>query len=365
MSPTLPSLPPRLTPPLTHRCPLARACSDGPVPPEACKEGLELWFVYKDILKKKDLKDKDKARAIKDVVPQVGDRVRFQLRQSKATGAMRAVMIEWVAAPEIDLSALDGPVEMGVVSVVKETFGFLRCLDRSARLFFHFSALPDPDRRPAVGDVLRFKVVADPRTSKDIAVACESLSPADVTQERVVAERAVGTVVATSGAPAWQAVEDGKVAVKTPGEWSGKHAVYSNWEFGRGGEDGAEGKDTREGKDKDKDPLDTLEEGDEVEMTLVWNDKTGALRATSLRLVKKAPLKEGWERGQVSSLKEKFGFVHSASQPVDLFFHQSFLEPPLTIDKVTVGMDVEYRPGMDNKVSEWAKGARVALVETR
>ena len=36
------------------------------------------------------------------------------------------------------------PREYGEMAAVKESFGFIKCCDREARLFFHFGSLLDP-----------------------------------------------------------------------------------------------------------------------------------------------------------------------------------------------------------------------------
>lgn len=57
--------------------------------------------------------------------------------------------------------------EQGVVCSVKEGFGFLKCVEREARLFFHFNEILEVERTTEVqvGDEFEFTVVQDQTTS--------------------------------------------------------------------------------------------------------------------------------------------------------------------------------------------------------
>lgn len=60
--------------------------------------------------------------------------------------------------------------EQGAVASVKEGFGFLKCVEREARLFFHFNEILDVDRTNdvQVGDEFEFTVVQDQTTSSSL-----------------------------------------------------------------------------------------------------------------------------------------------------------------------------------------------------
>lgn len=49
--------------------------------------------------------------------------------------------------------------EQGIIAALKDGFGFIRCVDRDARLFFHFNEVLDIDREIAVGDEVEFTVI--------------------------------------------------------------------------------------------------------------------------------------------------------------------------------------------------------------
>lgn len=48
--------------------------------------------------------------------------------------------------------------EHGVIAALKDGYGFIKCADRDARLFFHFNELLDPEHEIAVSDEVIFTV---------------------------------------------------------------------------------------------------------------------------------------------------------------------------------------------------------------
>lgn len=49
--------------------------------------------------------------------------------------------------------------EQGIIVTLKDGFGFIRCVDRDTRLFFHFNEVLDVDREISVGDEVEFTVI--------------------------------------------------------------------------------------------------------------------------------------------------------------------------------------------------------------
>ena len=49
--------------------------------------------------------------------------------------------------------------EQGIIAALKDGFGFIRCVDRDPRLFFHFNEVLDVDREIIVGDEVEFTVI--------------------------------------------------------------------------------------------------------------------------------------------------------------------------------------------------------------
>lgn len=46
-----------------------------------------------------------------------------------------------------------------MIAALKDGFGFIRCVDRDPRLFFHFNEVLDVDREISVGDEVEFTVI--------------------------------------------------------------------------------------------------------------------------------------------------------------------------------------------------------------
>lgn len=187
--------------------------------------------------------------------------------------------------------------------------------------------------------------------------------------------QALGRVKSPSETAAWQAVEDGVMELVEPPELAGRTAVFSNAELlDAGGGDGAAAAEAPPSLGSDSatwvgapppqseprggpPPEFPLAAGDEVECQVVENAKLGLLRCVKMQ--------RRWLLGQVSSLKESFGFVACVTKPLDLFFHASYLEPPLAMDTIQIGTEVEFQAGVDPKASnERGEGSGGALGST-
>ena len=88
--------------------------------------------------------------------------------------------------------------ETGLISSVKDSYGFIKCCDRNQRMFFHFSELQpsrDSSEQPPgqVGDEVQFDVALDPE-GKSSAVNIRLLPPGSVSFERVLDGRMEGIV---------------------------------------------------------------------------------------------------------------------------------------------------------------------------
>jgi len=250
--------------------------------------------------------------------------------------------------------------EVGVVVQVRDTFGFVRCLDRNARLFFHFSAIEGWPHRPTmplprVGDALAFVVARDARTDKLVCARVRSAPENAVSdRERLVAVGARGRVSRASGSPAEQGIDDGRLDVAEPLRLGGRPAVFSAGSVVFANLATAD--EAKDGADPAATPANAiLAPGDDASFDLWENERLGLLRATNVcrRVVER-------EVGRVTSIKDKFGFLQSLSSSGDLFFHASFLEPPLTLDQLRPGTAVEFTPAVDPKSGKPA-ASRVSL----
>lgn len=91
-----------------------------------------------------------------------GDWVQFLLATDRRDQLQRATCISLLD----ETFLLSGEKrEHGVVAQLKDGFGFIRCVERNARLFFHFTEVLETSREICVGDELEFTCVQDPTSS--------------------------------------------------------------------------------------------------------------------------------------------------------------------------------------------------------
>ena len=83
-----------------------------------------------------------------------------------------------------------GHHETGIIEKLLQSYGFIQCCDRQARLFFHFSQFDGNKEHLKLGDPVEFEVTNDRRTGKPIASTVSKIVPEVVLRE----ERVIGTV---------------------------------------------------------------------------------------------------------------------------------------------------------------------------
>ncbi|XP_050074012.1 cold shock domain-containing protein E1 [Anopheles maculipalpis] len=91
-----------------------------------------------------------------------GDWVQFLLATDRRDQLQRATSISLL---DETFQVSGEKREQGVVASLKEGFGFLRCVERSVRLFFHFTEVLDTSREICIDDEVEFTVIQDPGSS--------------------------------------------------------------------------------------------------------------------------------------------------------------------------------------------------------
>ncbi|KXJ84117.1 hypothetical protein RP20_CCG017526 [Aedes albopictus] len=91
-----------------------------------------------------------------------GDWVQFLLATDRRDQLQRATSISLL---DETFQVSGEKREQGVVASLKEGFGFLRCVERNIRLFFHFTEVLDTSREICVDDEVEFTVIQDPGSS--------------------------------------------------------------------------------------------------------------------------------------------------------------------------------------------------------
>lgn len=66
--------------------------------------------------------------------------------------------------------------------IFQQTYGFIQCCERQARLFFHFSQFDGNTEHLRIGDPVEFEVTFDRRTGKPIASTVTKISPEVVSE---------------------------------------------------------------------------------------------------------------------------------------------------------------------------------------
>ncbi len=108
-----------------------------------------------------------------------GDWVQFVIAVDRRDKLKRATKIELL---DESFKVSDERREQGMVQALKDGFGFIKCAERDARMFFHFSEILDVRRTIANGDEVEFTVSNDlnQRQQKQLAIRIKHLEPGTV-----------------------------------------------------------------------------------------------------------------------------------------------------------------------------------------
>jgi len=244
---------------------------------------------------------------------QKGDMVSFVIATNKRSGSMRARKVKYVDSKRTQ-------TVQGIVSSLKESFGFIERADVVAEIFFHYSEFNGDVNDLMIGDDVEFQLVN--RSGKEIAVNVNKLEPGTVVFEDISSTRFKGHVIKEINARMLNNHVDGHLTGMI--EYQGKTDTHEVM-FG----------------DRDTEDDIILQKGDVVEFNVSTDRRDYLQRAVNIKLVSVA-LKDGQKRdyGVVSSLKDGFGFIKCADHDLSIFFHFSeVLEQSHIMD---VGQEVEF-----------------------
>ncbi|XP_073752198.1 cold shock domain-containing protein E1 isoform X4 [Callorhinus ursinus] len=227
-----------------------------------------------------------------------GDHVRFNISTDRRDKLERATNIEVLSNT---FQFTNEAREMGVIAAMRDGFGFIKCVDRDARMFFHFSEILDGNQLH-IADEVEFTVVPDMLSAqRNHAVRIKKLPKGTVSFHSHSDHRFLGTVE--------------------------KEATFSN------------PKTTSPNKGKEK-----------VEFSISDKQRPGQQIATCVRLLGRNSNSKRL-LGYVATLKDNFGFIETANHDKEIFFHYS--EFSGDVDSLELGDMVEYSlsKGKGNKVS--------------
>lgn len=268
-----------------------------------------------------------------------GDWVQFHIATDRRDQLQRATNISLL---EESFVVSGEKREQGIVASLKDGFGFLRCVEREPRLFFHFNEVLDVEREICVGDEFEFTVVQDQSSfsnSRQSAIRMKRL-PSGTVHFETVHENGVHGVVSKEAATSWQA----RSPTKQNGNVNQEHSTTS--------ESGMISYQVNGAKKTVafylKDLRSTPRMGDKVEFNICQVKRTKELVAMDVQIVQSASRSgingnQPTQQGFIAALKDGFGFIETIEHDREVFFHFSNFEgDPNSLE---LGQEVEYNLG--------------------
>lgn len=265
-----------------------------------------------------------------------GDKVEFYVATDKRTGVIRAREVTLVEAADTEKC-------QGVVSSMKESFGFIERADKVSEIFFHYSEFRGNINELMLGDDVEFGIQA--RNGKEVAVHVDKLPEGTVKFEDVSSVRYQGTVdrpLSKSAAKRQNDPLHGKIVFTLPdNEDVEEEIVFS---------------------ERDLQGDFSLRAGDVVEFNIAVDRRDSLKRATQINLVDVAEPDDGEPRemGIVASLKEGFGFIKCCDRDARMFFHYSELLD--SAHQIQVGDEVEFAVSEDTSAIKRLHAIQVRVV---
>jgi len=278
-----------------------------------------------------------------------GDWIKFVVAIDRRDKLKRATRIELL---DESFKVSDERREQGVVQALKEGFGFLKCVDRSEKMFFHFSECLDVNRKLAQNDEVEFTVSPDPgNLGRQLATRIKHLAPGSVKFDIVIAQNILGLLTEEPASTSWPRSPSKTASPESPCKTEGAGKIvyelnglplsiplYAT----------------------DCDLRATPRVNDKVQFNINQLKATKETNAVNIRIIERAqptenkvepssPPREKKEsagrlgtpqRGYVAALKDGFGFIETLQHDKEIFFHFSNVEGKA--EKLEVGQEVEY-----------------------
>jgi len=276
-----------------------------------------------------------------------GDHVQFNISTDRRDKLERATNIDILS----DTFNFTKEVrEMGVIAAMRDGFGFIKCVDRDARMFFHFSEVLE-DSQLHISDEVEFTVVPDMLSAqRNHAVRIKKLPKGTVSFHTQSEQRFAGVVEkeVPPASPKNASPTKGK-ETKEPEE-----GVIAYEDCGV--------KMTVTYHIRDLEGSYCPQPGDKVEFSINEVKRTGQQSAVNIKVLNR-PVSNNSKKlqGFVATLKDNFGFIETANHDQEIFFHYS--EVCGELESMELGDTVEYilSKGKGNKVSA-EKVTKVAAV---
>ncbi|XP_034029221.1 cold shock domain-containing protein E1 isoform X1 [Thalassophryne amazonica] len=283
-----------------------------------------------------------------------GDHIQFNISTDRRDKLERATNID--VFPDT-FSFTKETREMGVIAAIRDGFGFIKCVDRDARMFFHFSEVLE-ESQLHISDEVEFTVVPDMLSAqRNHAVRIKKLPKGTVSFHTQSDQRFVGVVEKEVVAPGKNiSPNKGKDKKKDKGKVVEKEAEEGVIAYEDCGV-----KVTLPYHAKDLEGPGHPQTGDKVEFSINEVKRTGQQSAVSIRVLNRNASNAKRLQGFVATLKDNFGFIETANHDQEVFFHYSELCGD--VENLELGDTVEYSlsKGKGNKVSA-EKVTKVAAV---
>lgn len=267
-----------------------------------------------------------------------GDWVQFLLATDRRDSLQRATSISLL---DETFEVSGEKREQGMVAALKEGFGFIRCVERTTRLFFHFAEVLDTVRAICVDDEVEFTVIQDPTSSfansRQNAIRIKHLPEGTVEFETLIEKNVEGVIT--------------REAPKSPGK------SLERTEGGVITYDSEETKKTIMYFLKDCDKIPRM--GDQVRFNICQVKRNKELIAINIKDisspiattvngkqasadndVSQAAITGPVFQGFIAVLKDNFGFIETVDHDEEVFFHFSNFHGNTA--NLELGQEVEY-----------------------
>ncbi|XP_076015433.1 cold shock domain-containing protein E1 isoform X2 [Genypterus blacodes] len=274
-----------------------------------------------------------------------GDHIQFNISTDRRDKLERATNIDII---QDTFNFTKETREMGVIAAIRDGFGFIKCVDRDARMFFHFSEVLE-ESQLHISDEVEFTVVPDMLSAqRNHAVRIKKLPKGTVSFHTQSEQRFVGVV-------------DKEVIASNAKNASPNKVKEKECEEGVIAYEDCGVKLTVAYHTKDLEGAYNPQAGDKVEFSINEVKRTGQQSAVSIRVLNRNISNSKRLQGFVATLKDNFGFIETANHDQEIFFHYSELCGDL--ENLELGDTVEYSlsKGKGNKVSA-EKVTKVAAV---
>ena len=285
--------------------------------------GMRLDFSQNDMVNKYTLKE--------------GDLVSFHVMSDKRNQNKWATQVTLEEMIDSDTKSR----ESGIVVTVKDGYAFIRCAERRARIFFHFSEIIDSDQTVQVNSEVEFSTAEEPVTGRLLAIRLKKLKEGTIVLE--TSDISFEGEIVKEFRPQPREVSNSsnnlsQKAVATDG--------FGNIQYW-----------TPEGElerilyfENDSTPL----LGDMIIFHVTQTKGGSACHAVDLIISKRCEDIEF--RGFISCLKDGYGFIEREDHTMETFFQFSALKDAKTSD-IDIGFEVKY--------SQIVKNSKISAVSVQ